>query len=69
MAAKPTIRPLQLQTCREQKVEQEQIFLAEILFKEKKKHPGWRRTSAGGQRSHGLIYEFYKMPTLTLTDK
>ena len=59
MAAKPTIRPLQLQTRREQEVEQEQIFLAKVFLKEKKKHSGWRRTSAGGRRSHGLIYDFF----------
>ena len=54
VAAKPTIRPLQLQTRREQEVEQEQIFLAKVFLKDKKKQPGRGRACAG-EHSRGLI--------------
>ena len=61
MAAIPTVRPLQLQTCRGQEVQWKQSFLAKIFLKEKEKHPGRRWSCGGGQLSHGLILKFKQM--------
>ena len=51
MAAISTIRPLQLQTCRGQEVEQEQSFLAKIFLKDQEKQPEWWRAAEGGELS------------------